>query len=244
MLPEFLHFLLLQLLEEFIMLQALLAAAPGIFAAGKGIWDSVHKSKNPSDAANNTLQQTPGMVKPYYDPYINAGKDSLDTLIKQYNDLTNNPGGKYDELGAGYKQSPGYANTLREALAGSDAAAARGGTLGTPMHGQNNATVAGDVANKDFEAYLNHVMSLYGQGLSGNADINKNGQSASESFGNIVGSVNNQVAQNQYTGQQDRNTQQSANWNNIAQGAGNAVSGYNQNQDLMAWAKAHGYTGN
>lgn len=225
------------------MLPAFIAAAPGIFSAGKGLWDLAHPQKNPADVANKQLAQTPGMVKPYYDPYINAGRESLETLKNQYGQLTNDPGKRFSELGAGYKESPGYAATLKAALGANTNAAASAGMLGTPAHGESAANVAGDVANKDYEAYINHILNLYGIGLGGNADINRQGQSASESYGNLIGNVNNQMSQNLYSGQTGQNASNAANWNNIIGGAGQAMQGYNnynQNQELMAWLKSHG----
>ncbi len=45
--------------------------------------------KNPANAASKYLDQIPGAIKPYYDPYINAGKGALDELGSQYGQLTN-----------------------------------------------------------------------------------------------------------------------------------------------------------
>lgn len=219
---------------------ALMAAVPGILSAGKGIWDSFGHHKNPATAANHQLDQTAGQVKPYYDPYINAGRDSLNTLKDQYGQLTNDPAAKLNQFGAGYKQSPGYANTLREALAGSDAASARGGSLGTPMHQQNSAEVGGDVANKDYEEYLNHVIGLYGQGLQGNQGLENQGYGASTDYGNLLANINQQKANFNYAGQAGQNQQNATNFNNISGGLAQGMQGYNDynsTQNLMNWLK-------
>ena len=83
----------------------------------------------------------------------------------QYGQLSNDPGKRFAELGAGYKQSPGYAATLREALSGANNAALMAGGPGGQRHIQFASNAAGDVANKDYEQYINHIMDLYKTGL-------------------------------------------------------------------------------
>jgi len=73
------------------------------------------KHRDPEKEANKYLDQIPGQSKELYDPYMNAGKESLDKLKTYYDQLMNNPGETFNKLGEGYKQSPGYAATLREA---------------------------------------------------------------------------------------------------------------------------------
>ena len=223
---------------------ALLAAAPGIasaFGGVAGLFGNHHKT-NPATAANAELNKISGQVKPYYDPYINAGRGALSDLQQRYQQQLNNPGELYNQLGAGYKESPGYANTMRAALTGVGNANAAGGTLGTPMHQQNAAETAGNVANKDFESYLNHIFGLYGQGLEGEQGLNTQGYDASSSMGNILGSVTGQRAQNAFTGQQGENAGRAQNWSNIfggLQGANQGYNNYNQTQNLMDWLKAN-----
>lgn len=224
------------------MFPALLAALPGILTAGKGLYDMFGHHKNPADGAINELDQIPGKVKPYYDPYMTAGKDSLDKLKGEYDTLTSNPGGKYNDLVSGYKQSPGYANTLREALGASDAGAARGGSLGSAMHQQNNAEVAGNVADKDFENYVKNVLGLYGTGITGNEGIEKQGYDASTGYGNLVGNVGGQKGAYRYMGDVSTNKGNSQNWGNVVGGFGTALQGYNDTnatQSLMNWLKSH-----
>ena len=83
--------------------------------------------QNPADKAMPYLNQIPGQVQPYYQPYQEAGKSSLADLQQRYKQMLENPGEIYNKLGEGYKQSPGYENTLRNAMAGANNAAALGG---------------------------------------------------------------------------------------------------------------------
>ena len=209
-------------------------ALAGLFGGGaqalSGLFGLGHKSKgsNPAYAANKELNQIPGQIKPYYDPYINAGKESLGTLQNQYGQLSNDPGKRFAELGAGYKESPGYQATLREALAGANNAAAMGGGggLGTPGHQQYAAQAAGDVANQDYEQYLNHIMDLYGKGLGGEQNLETQGYGASTGYGDVLGQIGGQKANYAAAGQDWKNQRNQQNWSNLFGGLGQAGSSY------------------
>jgi hypothetical protein len=134
---------------------------------------------NPANAAMPYLQQIPGTITPYFQPYINAGSDSLNTLIKQYQTLLNNPGQIISSAGAGYQKSPGYQFQYNEGMNGANAAAAAGGTLGTPEHQQEAASLSSNLANQDYQKYLEQALGLYGEGLKGEQGINQMGFKAS-----------------------------------------------------------------
>lgn len=136
---------------------------------------------NPSKAAQPFLDKIPGTLTPYYSPYIEAGKSSMSDLNNQYNQysrmandptsiysrMTNDPASILSGFGSGYKESPGYQFNLKQALMASNNAAAAGGALGSPANQQNNMEVASGLASKDYEDYLNHILSLFGGGLQG-----------------------------------------------------------------------------
>jgi hypothetical protein len=195
-----------------------------------GLWGhSKNKNKyNPANAAMTQLNKIPGQVNPYYQPYINAGQAAQQKLTGQYGSLIDNPGQKFAELGAGYKESPGYQAKLREALAGANNAAALGGAggLGSYGHEQLASQAAGDVANQDFEQYINHILGMYGKGLGGEEDINKMGFGASTGYGDILGNIGGQKANYAAAGQDWKNQNNQQNWGNIFSGAGQAGSGY------------------
>jgi len=86
--------------------------------------------KNPADSANKYIDQIPGQTSQYFQPYINAGQNALPQLQGQYNDLLNNPGGKLNQMGGQFQQSPGFQFALQQALQGSGHAAAAGGMAG------------------------------------------------------------------------------------------------------------------
>ncbi len=185
-------------------------------------------SKNPANGANDVLSQIPEALRPYFQPYIDKGQAAGDKLTGQYGQMTENPGDFYNNLGKGYKESPGYQATLREALAGANNAAAMGGGggLGTPGHENYAANAAGDVANKDFQQYIDHIMGIFTQGQKGQQEEERQGYESSKDYGTSIGNVYGQKAQNTYAGQAGENARHAQNWSNLFQLGGAALGGY------------------
>lgn len=178
------------------------------------------KGKSPSNAANQYLDQIPGQMDPYYRPYINAGKDSLEKLKGQYGDLIDNPGDKYANLGAGYKESPGYQYKLQQALGAQANAQARGGMLGTQQDQTYAMQTANDIASQDFNDYMDRVLGLYGTGLKGEQGLEEQGYDASTNFGNAIGSIYGQKGRNAYDEQQAKNKARAKAYQDILKGVG------------------------
>jgi len=175
-----------------------------------GIFDFLTGGEDPSREANRYYDQIEGKTKPYYDPYINAGRSSLDDLMKQYGMLMSDPGSLLSKLGAGYKESPGYQFERNQGLTGINNAAAAGGFLGTMGHQQNAGELSTQLANKDFGDYMRQALGLYGTGLQGKQGINEMGFNASTGFaGNLAdilaqkGGIAAQSAMNKNKGWQD-----------------------------------------
>lgn len=182
-----------------------------------------NKNKNPADAANNYLSQIPESIRPYFQPFIDAGNRARPQLQNNYDQLLNNPNAIYNKLGEGYQQSPGYQFKLQQALAGANNAQAAGGMLGTPQHQQVNMGVANGIASQDYNDYLNQVKSLYGMGLQGEQGLNNQGFEASRGYGENLGSILGQQAQYAYEGQNAENEGNEKNWSNIFSGAASAL---------------------
>jgi hypothetical protein len=179
--------------------------------------------RNPADAANKRLDNIPGQVSPYYQPYQQAGAGALSDLQNQYKDLLS--GGVYNKLGEGYKESPGYQFKLKQALGAGGNAAAAGGMLGTPQHEQQSMQIGNDIASQDFNDYMQKQMGLYGLGLQGQQGINKMGYDANTGYGNMMGNIEGQKAAYDYAGQAGKNQQSQGNWANIFGGLGSLIPG-------------------
>lgn len=160
---------------------------------------------NPADAAMPYLNQIPETIKPYYDPYVNAGQDALGQLMQQYQSLLSNPQSIYNMGAQGFTESPGYQYQMNQGMNAINNAAASGGYLGTTGHQQNAGNMASNMANQEFQNYLGQMLGLYGTGLKGMEGINTMGYGASNELANSLG--NNLMNQGNmaYLGQSNQN---------------------------------------
>lgn len=179
--------------------------------------------KDPSDAAMKYYQQIPGAISPYYQPYINAGKNAMGQLMPQYGQLTNDPSGMLAKLGTGYQQSPGYQFQMQQALGAAQNSASAGGMSGSPEAQQFAAQAAGNVANQDYNSWLQNVLGLYQTGIGGLSGINTMGYNASNEYaGDVANALQNQ-GNLAYQGQADKNKQSSDMWGSLGGIAGGLV---------------------
>lgn len=187
--------------------------------------------QDPSQDAENTLNQIPGTITPYYQPYINAGNQALGALGTQYSNLIGNnynnlqsaltqmltnPASIVSQMGAGYQESPGYQWEMSQGLDAANNAAAAGGYLGTPQNEQFDTAMAEGIANQDYEQYLQNVMgvgkaglkgvgSLYGAGLQGTQGLNQMGYNASDALASGLAQYLNELATLQYASTVNQN---------------------------------------
>ena len=168
------------------------AGAAGI---GGGLYNLFGGGPGISKEANKYLNQIPGAMQPYYQPYMGAGQNALGQLMGQYGQLTGSTGDVYNRLAGGYQQSPGFQSALKQALGAAGNQAAAGGMTGTPQAQLQAADVAGTLSQKDFGDYMGRMMGLYGTGLQGMSGINQMGYDASTGYGNMLGSILGQQGQ-------------------------------------------------
>lgn len=167
-----------------------------------GLFGGYH---DPTKHAGQTLDQIPGQVQGYYNPYIFMGQNALGNLQNQFNQITGNPGQMLNQLGSGFQDSPGFEFALQQALQGSDHAAAAGGMAGSPMHEQQNMQLATNLGNQYYNNYLKNVLGLYGMGIHGEEDINHMGYNASNSMANQIRDALMSKSRLQYAGDAGRN---------------------------------------
>jgi hypothetical protein len=119
------------------------------------------------DAVQSQLGQIPGMISPYYQPYIQAGQESLGGLQEQLGQMTQDPGALMNMLGQGYRQSPGLQMSEQQAIEAANRAAAAGGQLGAPGVQAAIAKQVQGMGEQDYGNYLDRVLGLYGTGVKG-----------------------------------------------------------------------------
>lgn len=189
--------------------------------------------KNPSNSAMPYLNQIPGMMQNYYNPYISAGQNAMGqlmpqyqnmmanggTLNNQYSQLVNDPTHMMNQIGSTYHQSPGYQWQVDQATKAANNAAAAGGMLGSPAEQQQLAQNVNGLANQDYYHYMDQGMNSYGQGLQGMQGmfnqglqgmqgINEMGYGASNSLAENIAQAMMSQAMMKYAGQANQNQSQ------------------------------------
>lgn len=192
----------------------------GLGTAAGGLFSMLHPGKNPATAANNTIGQIPGQIKPYYQGYADSGKTALNNLQGENTSLLN--GTKQDQLGAGYKESPGYKYALQQALQAGNNAQAAGGMSGTPQHQELNMDAASGLASRDYNDYMQRQLGLYGQGYGGTENLNTQGYNANKELADTNANVLGQQGAYNFMGQQGKNQSQQQGMGNIFSGLGMA----------------------
>ncbi len=187
-----------------------------LFGAGLTAF-GMNSFQNPADSAMPYLNGIQGQMQPYFQPYMDAGKSALPTLQGQYNQLMNNPTAVMNGIGSTYQQSPGYQFQVNQAQNSANHAAAAGGMLGSPAEQQSIAGTVNNLANQDYNTYLNQGLGLYSQGLQGMQGLNQMGYNASTGFGDDIGSIGQSQANLAYAG--------AANQNQSQQGAMGGIGG-------------------
>jgi hypothetical protein len=193
-------------------------AAGGAFS----LWGK--QPKNPANTANSYLNQIPGKTEGYYQPYMEAGKGALSDLQNQNKGLLS--GETQNQLGANYKESPGYQFKLKQAMQAQGNAAARGGYLGTPMDQQNAAEIGNGLASDDYDKYMQNQMGLYGLGYGGEQGLNTQGFEANKGMADTWGNALSQQGAYGFMGQQGQNQAKQSGMSNLLSGAGTAAASY------------------
>lgn len=145
----------------------------------KKVGDMVGFGDNPSDAASSYYNQIPDELKQYYQPYIDQGQDAMSGYNEQIQKLLSDPGGFMNQIGAGYKESPGYQHNVDAATQASMRAGAAGGEAGAPSVQQALAEQISGMASQDYGDYMNKALGLYGQGFAGEGGLEQQGYQAS-----------------------------------------------------------------
>ena len=133
-------------------------------------------------------------VTPYYQPYVDAGTDSLGGLQEQIARMYQDPSALYDQLGAGYRESPGYQHNVQSATQAANRAAAAGGQLGSPAEQQALAGQISGMADQDYGNYMQNMMGMYGQGVQGLQGLTGMGYQASSGLADQLANARYQQA--------------------------------------------------
>ncbi len=201
-----------------------MAGAGGL--AGAGIGAMFGNWQNPADKAMDYYNQIPGLLQQYMSPYINRGNQAGNALQGQYGNLLNDPGGRVNQIGQSYHQSPGFQFALQQALQGANHAAAAGGMAGSPQNQQQDMALATNLANQDYNQWLQNAMGLYGMGMQGEQGMYNTGAAAGIGLGQDIGSVLAQQGNLAYQGQNADNMHSQGELGAFGSGIGSLLAAF------------------
>jgi len=185
--------------------------------------------KNPMDAANQYLNQIPGVAHQGYDDYINQGKDASGKTKSQYEDMMNDPTGFINKIMEQYKESEGYGFAKDRLTKEMGNTAAMGGIAGTPLDQMNQAEGVQGLLSKDMQQFLENALGRYDKGLAGEEGIATRGYDASGKLTDALGSALNQQGGLAFNDAQQKNKNRNDMWSMFGKalggGAGFALGG-------------------
>lgn len=170
------------------------------------------------------IGQIPDAVKPYLQPYSQAGQAQLNPLSQQFGALASDPAGMLNKIGQGYKQSPGLNFAIQQAMMGNNRAAAAGGMAGSPMSQQLSQEKATGLAQQDYQNWLKQATGMYGAGLSGMQGLANMGLTAGTSLSDTIA----QAIASQAQAEQAQNASQNA-------GIGGMIGGLASLASVIPW---------
>jgi hypothetical protein len=159
-------------------------------------------------------------ISPYYQPYADAGIDSLGGLQEQLARMYQDPSALYQQLGAGYTESPGYQHSVQSATQAANRAAAAGGQLGSPAEQQALAGQITGMADQDYGNYMQNMMGLYGQGVQGLQGLTGLGYQAGSGMADQLANARYQQAGLQMQNDQAKQAEMSGLLSALGMGAG------------------------
>jgi hypothetical protein len=167
-----------------------------------GFGDGLGGYEDPTVDAMETLQQIPGMLEQYYDPYIQGGLPAFQQLGQQGQQM-GTPTGATDALNQmiqSYQTSPYQQYLQDQALQYSNQAAAAGGRAGIPTEQAAVAQQIADISQQGLNDYLRQALGLYGTGLNTLGGVSQTGYGASTGLASDLGSNLMTQANLQYSG--------------------------------------------
>ena len=211
--------------------------AGGLFGGGMGSANYT----NPADAGLSYLQQIPGTISPYYQPYIDTGLGAMGQYYDQMQQLGTAGGASdiYNQLGSGFTASPGYQYNVDQATQAAMNAGANTGMAGSPSVQQALSQNISGMAAQDYDNYMNQVTGLYNTGLGGLNNLTNLGYNASNTLAGDLGQ--NLAAQGgmAYAGQAGQNLhdmqqqqQQAGMWGALGGGLGGLWDNYTNSNSM------------
>ena len=177
------------------------------------------------DAANQYLNQIPGVGHQGYDPYINAGMDASGRTKNKYEELMSDPTAFINKLMEGYKPSEGYQFQKDQLTKELSNTAAAGGVAGTPMDQLNQGEQIQGLLGKDMQQFLQNILGVFNTGLEGEEGIASRGYDASKNLTDLLGGALNQQGGLAFQDQQQKNKNKNDLWSMFGKALGAGAGG-------------------
>jgi hypothetical protein len=178
----------------------------GIPGVARGLFGGGRSGGNPADAGMGYLNQIPGAVQPYYQPFIESGRQAESMTNPIYERMSRSPGAFIEELMQGYTPSRGYRFKQEQMERSMRNDASHGGFVGTPYSQQQQGELTQGLLSQDMQEFLANLLGVQGSGLAGQESRIERGHRASTGYGDIVGS---NLAQQGFLASQGRAQQMS-----------------------------------
>ncbi len=178
---------------------------------------------SPMHAANQYLNQIPGIGHKGYDPYINAGLDASGRTKSQYESLMGDPTAFINKLMEGYKPSEGYQFQKDKLTKELSNTAAAGGIAGTPLDQMNQGEGVQKLLSGDMQQFLQNVFGAFKTGLEGEEGIAGRGFDASKNLTDLLGGSLNQQGGLAFQDQQQKNQNKNDLWSMFGKALGGGV---------------------
>lgn len=177
---------------------------------------------NPMGAANDYLNQIPGVAHQGYDPYVNAGMDASGKSKSAYEGMMNDPTDFINQLMQGYKTSEGYNFQKDQLTKELGNTSAMGGVAGTPMDQMNQGAGVQKLLSGDMQQFLENALGVFKTGLTGEEGIANRGYDASSKLTEFLGNNLTQQGGIAFQGQRDKNQKTQDLWNMFGKSLGAA----------------------
>lgn len=160
---------------------------------------------NPYNAGNQYFNQIPGQLQNAFNPYMQEGQQLLPQLTGEFNQLTSNPAANLSAIGKTYQQSPGYQFQVNQATDAANRSAAAGGMVGSGANQVQTAGIANQLANQDYQQYMQNALGLQSEGLQGQMGLENQGYNAASQYGSDMSSYLSAMGGNAEQAAQNKN---------------------------------------
>jgi len=140
--------------------------------------------QNPYDADAEYMDQIPGVQQQYLAPYSQMGQTLLPQLAGGYGAMALHPSQVQAGLGQGFQQDPGYDWNVDQQMQAQNQAMAAGGMSGSPESQQFAENTSNQLANQQYQQYMNNQMRIAGAGVQGEQGLESQGYGASNQMAN------------------------------------------------------------